>query len=283
MPRLAPLCLLFLLALPAQADNPTAAYMQDIGVTVKAGQYSGSGALVQTKDGSVWVWTAGHVVEGCRRTRESNEGAAKKIVEFDDAKVMRFLNDPESGRIVSSYSSDAEVIRYSDAENGHDLALLRLRDKSFKPASSTRFYLDKNLPEVGVELYHIGSLLGPFGSNSLTSGILSRHGRVLNSVVYDQTQVVAFPGSSGGPVCLKADGRYVGMLVRGAGEGFNLIVPVRRMRDWAKECKVDFALDPSLPVPSEEELRKAGVDARCCGGGNGRRIDLKTWLHEEKR
>ena len=62
---------------------------------------------------------------------------------------------------------------------------------------------------------------------------MSQVGRVLDlgsggGTVFDQTTVTAFPGSSGGGVFL-TDGKYVGMLVRGAGETFNLIVPVRRM------------------------------------------------------
>ena len=43
----------------------------------------------------------------------------------------------------------------------------------------------------------------------------------MNKRIFDQTTCVAFPGSSGGGVFLKRDDpRYVGMLVRGAGEGF---------------------------------------------------------------
>ncbi|HAT67623.1 MAG TPA: hypothetical protein DCS66_24005, partial [Flavobacteriaceae bacterium] len=57
------------------------------------------------------------------------------------------------------------------------------------------------------ELYHVGSLLGQTGSNSMTRGIVSQVGRVLNlgsgdGTVFDQTTVTAFPGSSGGGVFL---------------------------------------------------------------------------------
>jgi S1-C subfamily serine protease len=107
-------------------------------------------------------------------------------------------------------------------------------------------------------------LLGQFGSNSLTTGVVSQIGRVLdlgaNGVIFDQTTVTAFPGSSGGGVFLKSDGRYVGMLVRGAGEQFNLTVPVRRLRDWAKSSKIEWAIDPSLPMPSAEELKKLPIE-----------------------
>lgn len=254
------------LTLPAQAQevkpvaavNPVAKYLQSSSVTIRAGNSAGSGVLVKTKDGQVWVWTAAHVVRGLRTVRDGPSG--NKIVEFEDAKVLRYLNDKSTGRIVSSYSGDAEVIRYSDAEYGNDLALLRLRDKTYKPDASAVFYLDKDIPEIGAELYHCGSLLGPMGSNSLTSGIVSQHGRVIDGRVFTQTTCTAFPGSSGGVVCLKNDGRYIGMLVMGAGEGFNLLVPVHRMRTWAKKVGIDFAMDPSVEVPDDEKLMSKPID-----------------------
>jgi len=82
----------------------------------------------------------------------------------------------------------------------------------------------------------------------------------LNKHVFDQTTVAAFPGSSGGGVYLKSDGRYVGMIVRGAGETFNLIVPVRRMVAWAKKNKMMWALDSKVPMPTNAQLFKIPVE-----------------------
>ena len=78
--------------------------------------------------------------------------------------------------------------------------------------------------------------------------------------MFDQTTCTAFPGSSGGGVYLKSDARYVGMLVRGAGEGFNLIVPVRRMIDYCEKHKIMWALDRSIPMPSEDDLKKLPIE-----------------------
>ena len=50
------------------------------------------------------------------------------------------------------------------------------------------------------------------------------------------------------------------MLVRGAGETFNLIVPVRRMNKWAKEENVLWALDASIPAPSLEDIEKLPIE-----------------------
>jgi len=239
-----------------------ARFAQDVSVTIKAGAYAGSGALVTTSDGTTWCWTAAHVCKPLRTTREviDDKGGKRTKVEFEDAKVLRFYREKVEGRLVSEYSCDAEVIRYSDATFGNDLCLLRLRDAPQRAFGSAKFYLNKELPEIGSELYHCGSLLGPFGSNSLMYGMLSQHGRVIDGKVFTQCQCGAFPGSSGGVVCLKNDGRYIGMLVMGAGEGFNLIVPISRMLKWAKQVGVDFTLDHTKEVPTEEELNSKPIE-----------------------
>jgi hypothetical protein len=258
-------------------------YLQDISVTVATPRGTGSGVYKVTKDGQVWVWTCGHVVEGLRSERAAVD--KKLVVDFADAKIVKFIT--EGGRNVGETSFDAEVIRYSDAETGHDLALLRLRTTKFKPAASVNFYLEKEIPEISTELYHCGSLLGKFGSNSLTTGIMSQHGRLLfNDKVFDQTTCTAFPGSSGGPVVLKDDGRYVGMLVRGAGEGFNLIVPVRRMHEWAKKQGVEFTLDTDLPIPTDDELRKLPIDdgvSKATAAAGTKHADAKAFPTREAK
>lgn len=249
-------------AVVAQPAPPTKAelpgYLQTISVTIKAGWSQGSGTLF-SRDGYTFVWTAGHVVDGLRRSREVIDpasGTRRTLVEFDDAKILTELR--EDGRTVGRVEMDARVVRFSDSENGDDLALLQVRKKNFVQASAV-FYMDEKIPDIGTDVYHVGSLLGQLGSNSMTKGIISQIGRVYENVVYDQTTATAFPGSSGGGVYLE-DGRYIGMIVRGAGEGFNLKVPVRRMRAWAKNAKVEWALDPNVPMPSQDELKKLPIE-----------------------
>ena len=86
-----------------------------------------------------------------------------------------------------------------------------------------------------------------------------------DGVVFDQTSAPAFPGSSGGGIFLTESsgdnsGRYTGMLVRGAGETFNLIVPVRRMRKWATSQNILWALDETLEVPSYDDIVQIPVE-----------------------
>jgi S1-C subfamily serine protease len=243
--------------LPAAAEN-VPQYLQDISVTIRADRSEGSGVAF-FRDGQTFIWTAAHVVDGLRTTRmviDPKTGSPRTVVEFKDAKIIKTLID--NGRTVGRIEMDAEIIRYSDSNHGEDLALLRVRKRDFIKTSSS-FYLDDKIPPLGTRLFHVGSLLGQQGSNSMTTGIMSQHGRLIGKTVYDQTTVTAFPGSSGGGVYLE-DGRYVGMLVRGAGEGFNLIVPVRRMRSWAKKAGVQWALDHDAKMPSQEELDKMPIE-----------------------
>lgn len=252
--------------------------LQDISVTIKAGSSQGSGTIItrsaKTSENSKkeetvnFVWTAAHVVDHVRKIRtvvDPKSGQEKKIIEFGPCSIVKEL--VENGRRVGELNMEAKVIKYSDADNGHDLALLMLYKRNFISTTAS-FYLDKEIPEIGTELVHVGSLLGQLGSNSMTTGIVSQVGRVLNvngsnSVVFDQTTATAFPGSSGGPIFLangNNKGKYVGMLVRGAGETFNLIVPVRRMRKWAEDNKIEWALDEAVPMPSLDIISKMTIE-----------------------
>ena len=253
----------------AEKVQSTADHLQNVSVTIRSeGEYSngeGSGVIFTRKDSKGnqvnFVWTAAHVIDNLRKTRKTVvNGTPRTIVEFKDPMVMKEIR--QNGRTVGRLQMDAEVLKYSDAKDGHDLALLRVRKFNFVKDTVT-FHLGEDIPKLGTELLHVGSLLGSAGANSMTDGIYSQHGRILKSInkyIYDQTTVTAFPGSSGGGVYLKSDARYIGMLVRGAGEGFNLIVPVRRMRDYCEKHKMMWALDPKVEMPSEDDLMKMPIE-----------------------
>ena len=280
--------LLLALASPAfSADRQLYQHLQDVSVTVKSGQGEGSGVLI-TRDVLVspgrvekinFVWTAGHVVDNLRSVRVViKNGKPTTVVEFKDAQIVKELI--EDGRRVGELKMDAKVIKYSDSENGDDLALLMVRKKGFI-TKTVIFYADDTPTIVGTELYHVGSLLGQVGSNSMTRGICSQVGRVLDlgsgdGVIFDQTTVTAFPGSSGGGVFLSERsgdkaGQYVGMLVRGAGETFNFIVPVRRMRAWAKKESVSWAIDATTTAPTLREILSLPIE-----GGTPSKTDGKS-------
>jgi hypothetical protein len=266
-------------------DNKLYQHLQDVSVTVKTSGGEGSGVIVTRvvplttlppghlgKPLTVkvnFVWTAAHVVDGLRSVRKViKDGQSRKIIEFKDAQIVQEL--VEDGRRVGEMKMEAKVIKYSDSENGEDLALLMIRKKGFIDKSATFYKAEGKPVPIGTELYHVGSLLGQTGSNSMTRGICSQVGRVLDlgngsGVVFDQTTVTAFPGSSGGGVFLSERsgdkaGQYVGMLVRGAGETFNLIVPIRRMRAYAKKEGILWAIDIDYPTPTLKEISLISIE-----------------------
>ena len=55
-------------------------------------------------------------------------------------------------------------------------------------------------------------------------------------------------------------GKYVGMLVRGAGETFNFIVPVRRMRKWSRQQGVLWAMDETVATPSYSDILQLPIE-----------------------
>ena len=256
--------------LGVEKKQDTADHLQNVSVTIRSeGDWSngeGSGVIFTRKDADGnqvnFVWTAAHVIDNLRSTRKVVvDGTPKTLVEFKDPMVVKEIR--QDGRTVGRLQMDAEVLKYSDADDGHDLALLRIRKFNFVKDTVT-FHLDKDdIPKLGTDLLHVGSLLGQMGANSMTDGIYSQHGRLiksLNKYVFDQTTVTAFPGSSGGGVYLKSNANYIGMLVRGAGEGFNLIVPVRRMQDYCEKHKIMWALDPTVAMPDEDDLKKMPIE-----------------------
>lgn len=255
---------------PALAQTPTdtlvkqrsvAQFLQDISVTILAetdnSKGSGSGVIVTRKvdnEDVSFVWTAAHVVDALRKTREViDKGATKTVVEFEDAYILREI--VQGGRYVGEVKMSARVMKYSDADSGHDLALLRIRKTGFNQASA-EFYLGEEIPPIGTKLYHVGSLLGVGGANSMTSGIISQQGRILGGSLkyeFDQSTASALPGSSGGGIYLE-DGKYIGMLVRGADATFNFFVPIRRMIAWSKENNMLWMIDPKEKMPTAKEL-----------------------------
>lgn len=267
---------LFLLALvvgffanSVYAQDNVVQHLQDISVTIKAGGSQGSGFLFTRKEGNdtvTFVHTCGHVIDSLRKTREIIDpasGTKRTAIEFSDAILVQQYT--QNGRRIGELNLDAKVVKYSNSETGEDLALLEVRKRNFVPENiSVKFYLEEAIPPVGTELYHVGSLLGVSGTNSLTSGLISQVGRVLNinnnGIVFDQSEVPGFPGSSGGVMALKSDGRCVGILVRGSGETLNFFVPVRRIKQFYQTNNMLWALDQNVPMPTQVEVDKIPVE-----------------------
>jgi S1-C subfamily serine protease len=233
---------LLLLCLPTFAyAAPDYQALQTVSVRVDVGQGCGSGVLVTRQVGDVtrtYVWTAGHVAEVLRKM----DGT------FGQATIYQEIR--ENGKLIGKRRSAANVVSYSDPDSGEDLALLEINRDNFVALSvSATFDLSDTIQPVGTPLIHCGSTLGLY--NSISLGIMSQTDRDLlrTGRTFDQTSVMAYPGSSGGGVYTQ-DGKCIGLLVRGVGAGLNFIVPARRIVPWAKKMKVEWAVNPAIKVPT---------------------------------
>jgi S1-C subfamily serine protease len=236
---IAALVLLAAVPLHAEDTDTLAPRLQETAVTLHTESGQGSGVIV-TRKGVNYVLTAGHVVAGNRRvTKVVTDSKDSSEVSFKPVSIVKEIYT--DGESIGTTSIQADVVAYSSAEFGQDVALVRLRSKITD--ASVEFY-PKRLLSVGTAVVHVGSLEGQDGSNSFTTGSYAQIGRVLFDKVFDQTSCPAFPGSSGGGIYLQSNGQYVGMLVRGSGETFNYIVPIRRLKDWAKAHHTEFLFDP---------------------------------------
>jgi len=242
------------------AERYVPEYLNKISVTVRAeagySRSEGSGTLyVRKVDGKdvTFCWTAGHVVADLKKVEEIlRDGKTLRKVTFENPKLLRELRNKD-GRRAGEVVVDAKVIRYSHAEE-HDLALLMVISEDFKAEATVEFYpKDAGLPRIGIHLWHCGSLLGASGGghNSVTDGVLSARGRILFKQPFDQQTPPAYAGSSGG-IIADSKGRYLSMLVRGAGSDFNLSVPVARMWKWAADNDVEWAMNPGIPITMKE-------------------------------
>ena len=266
----------------AASNKPTTAAKEPVGIRLQRasvnircetslGGVQGSGSLITVEiDGkkTTWVLTAHHVVEDLRHVRTviGPKGDERKQVYYDDAEIVQ--EQVENGRVVGEIKFSAKVV---NVDPRRDIALLRVRKDDLGPSvRSVTFYLDDQIPVPGTPVLHCGAPGGSSigGSCSLTHGIVSRIGVTIKEFggsehgVFDQVDCPALGGSSGGMVVLQSDGRWIGMLtlgLRGA-DNFHWIVPIRSVRQWAKEVGVEWLLDPKAPRPTQADLDKIPLE-----------------------
>jgi len=153
-----------------EKKQSTAEHLQNVSVTIRSeGAYSageGSGVIFTRKDSNGnlvnFVWTAAHVVDNMRLTKRILvDGTYKTIVHFKDPVVTKEIR--QNGRTVGRLQMDAEVLKYSESEDGQDLALLRVRKLNFV-RDSVVFYLDKEIPPLRNGLTPRWLSIGPIWS-----------------------------------------------------------------------------------------------------------------------
>jgi S1-C subfamily serine protease len=160
----------------------------------------------------------------------------------------------EQGRKVGENARLAKVVRFSSK---HDLALLKVYQHDFG-LTSVKF--SESFPEPGDKVWHVGSMRGFVGIDSVADGVIAAVGRLRKDhkhneldgpEIYDQVSGVAHPGSSGGGV-FSTNGECLGLvaeiLTQGASSSY-CMVPSRRLVAYARDSNASWAIDSSVAVP----------------------------------
>jgi len=232
-------------------------------ITVRAQNSSGSGTFVKRGD-DLFIWTAHHVIDGLRYVESNPNGGTKKKIGYRDAELVTEIQF--EGRTVGDTRLKCKVLICSPKL---DIAVLQVRGPAslLPDVDGIEFDLSGELVPIATELYHCGSPSGQeMGHNSITDGIVSANGRMFDytsiDLPYMQTSCSALPGSSGGIVATKAEGKYVGMLtlgIRGT-DTFNYCVEARRIVEWCDDNEIRFLVDPDAPVLSDEDLLELPIE-----------------------
>mgnify|MGYP001582166262 CR=1 FL=1 len=260
---------------PAAATGPVGPRLQATSVNIKAttgyGGAQGSGTVVLRKVENVdtaFVVTAAHVIDGLRSVQETIvAGDKKQHVTYRDAQIVQEVATTDGSRTVGDTRLDARVLC---VDYSRDIAVLRVRAQATLK-SSAEFYKGQEIPQAGTEILHCGSPGGQDtgGTATLTSGIISRTGVRIpdfggsDNGVFDQTDTAALGGSSGGMVCLRSTGEWIGMITLGLGGGggdsFHWFVPVRAVREFCDKAKCAWLLDAGVAM-TEKDLEAIPVE-----------------------
>lgn len=126
-----------------------------------------------------------------------------------DAKFVRI-------KLSDGRSLVGEVLRQDKAR---DIALLQT-----DPVNFDVFGLRLSAPNLGEEVFALGSPLGAALSGTLTRGVMSSK-RVIEGVAFLQSDVAVNPGNSGGPL-VDGKGQVIGVAQLRAEVGLGLFIPI---------------------------------------------------------
>lgn len=226
-------------------------------VLIDAGK-NGQGSGVCFKNGRhTFVWTNAHVVADLAKVStgiDPKTGQPRVYIWFKDLNCVQPLF--ENGRQVGQVSRTAKVIR---CNNDEDLAVLKLYGQNW-PEKSAHFPGPGFIPKGGTPLWHVGSPSGEANMNTPLPGVFLLAGRVRYGTFFDHVALPALHGCSGGGVYQKHDGLCIGVISEFAASykgnlshGHFIIVPVRRMHEYARRVHVTYAMTTGVPVPEVDD------------------------------
>lgn len=231
--------------------SPTIEHNLPCCVRVITKDSSGSGVVYINGD-KQFVWTCAHVVSShvqnsvaidlCSKTFTVHRGTEDVLVE---SKIFS-KKDEDIGNV----KIWAKIIRFSAAE---DLAVLEMYSNNMF-TRSVKFPADPEYTlKPGFKVYHIGSMNGKYGYNSIAEGVSGLNGiRLGDHLVYDRFSTPVQPGSSGGAMFDRESGRCIGIVSQSLDKtscNQCFTVPWSRMVAFAQKLHCTWALCPH-PVPS---------------------------------
>lgn len=222
-----------------------------------AGYQDSATSVVRGKD--VFLWVPAHFVEPSRTvftvTDLITEKQWKKVY-FGTIAVRKIYGE-------KTLHLEAKVIRY---DRKRDLAVLRVvkkGDTEVKQFASVKFGYLKDAPQKDLSVCHLlptvddKRLILPKHIVGGTIGKVHEHG----GQTYAGAALHSIPGSGGGCVFCRKTGEALGMIVLCRQDGTRTyFVSSREMLRWAKAKGVAWAIDSSVPMPSEEELKKLPIE-----------------------
>lgn len=122
--------------------------------------------------------------------------------------------------------------RVVSADAEFDLALLEVLEPRGSFQISARLSRDDTPLPVGTILLHVGNWDNPDDRFSFSTGVVSANSREIAPGIFDQSTLIAYPGSSGGGL-FEIEGDCVGILLRGHSQGRIYYAPVWIIKTWA--------------------------------------------------
>jgi S1-C subfamily serine protease len=200
----------------------------DIVASSRRASGEGTGIIISS-DG--YVLTNAHVVDGASKVSVALAGTSR----------------PVSATVVG-------------ADDGHDVALLKIDDASGLPAAELGRSADV---KVGEDVVAIGNALGLRGDPTVTRGIVSALNRTVENLTgMIQTDAAINPGNSGGPLVNSA-GQVIGINTAVAADGAQNIgfaIPIDKAKSLAERLKTGQGPAPVafLGVSTAEPMDGSG-------------------------
>jgi S1-C subfamily serine protease len=214
--------------------------MQASAVMLENKTGTGSGIIFNRRDANgnprTYVWTAAHV-------------AVQHSVTNRLVAVQEIL---KQGRSVGVLTNQLKLVKIF---SGLDVAVFEA-ENPFTYEAGAIFALSRPL-RAGEEVHHVGSIYGTKAHNSYSRGIVT-HARRQSELfqAFVQTDLVLYPGCSGGPVFDRA-GRVVGMAVITMAPGVSGFAAIEDWRKVVWEAGLGWLMDASLPMPPVAPVDKS--------------------------